>query len=270
MEQREQLEQREKERKGFLQRLEDEQFGERLLTGVAIALFLIGVFWINHPVLVWLVTLIVGWLGVVEVKRLFQLEEKGGVVVAVLALIGALFFPPVSMIAVGGVVIAGWVAYKQLPLKNIAPLFYPVAPLLLMLQFYADHNHSIATILWVVVAVALTDIGAYFIGRILGGQFFKTPFAPASPSKTWEGVLGGVILGSIVGTIVGLIATPDASVFKTFLITFAAVFGDLFESYLKRLAGVKDSGEILPGHGGILDRIDGYLFAFAVAFAFLL
>jgi|GEM_PF-95753 len=254
----------------FIDKLEDEQFGERVLTGTAIGLFLLGVMWVNHPVLIWLVTLIIGWIGVAEVKKLFKLEEKIGSVVAVGVLIGALFFPPVSVLAVGGILIASWVAYYQLPLKNIGPLLYPITPLLLMLQFYADNQHSIATILWVVATVAVTDISAYFIGRILGGEFFEARFASASPSKTWEGVLGGLVIGAVIGTLIGLLATPTASVFKTFLIGLSAIFGDLFESYLKRLAGVKDSGEILPGHGGILDRIDGYLFAFVITFAFLL
>src|SRR5690606_9671598 len=86
-------------------------------------------------------------------------------------------------------------------------------------------------------------------------------FSATSPNKTLEGVIGGVVIATAIGAFIGY---KDYNLVKAILVTFsmsiAAVFGDLFESYLKREAGVKDSGNVLPGHGGMLDRIDGYLF----------
>jgi phosphatidate cytidylyltransferase len=111
--------------------------------------------------------------------------------------------------------------------------------------------------LWLLITVALTDIGAFFVGKTIG----KTKFSATSPNKTLEGVIGGVVIATAIGAFIGY---KDYNLVKAILVTFsmsiAAVFGDLFESYLKREAGVKDSGNVLPGHGGMLDRIDGYLF----------
>jgi phosphatidate cytidylyltransferase len=111
--------------------------------------------------------------------------------------------------------------------------------------------------LWLLITVAIADTGAYFTGKAIG----KTKFSDTSPNKTLEGVFGGIIIATILGTYMGLYIAPFwTALVVTLLTATASVFGDLFESYLKREAGVKDSGDILPGHGGILDRIDGYLF----------
>lgn len=112
-------------------------------------------------------------------------------------------------------------------------------------------------------AVIGTDVGAYFAGRAIGGP----KIAPSiSPSKTWAG-LGGGIVGSIL--LLGLathFAAPDPFVAPTLLmlgavIAVSAQAGDFFESWLKRRAGVKDSGTLIPGHGGMFDRVDGLLSA---------
>lgn len=124
-------------------------------------------------------------------------------------------------------------------------------------------------VLAVVLLVAAADIGAYFTGRSFG----RHKLAPAiSPGKSWEGVFGGVAAAMLVSYLLALglgsgnlllaviIAVPTA---------FVSVLGDLFESMLKRYRGIKDSGYMLPGHGGILDRVDGLaaavpVFAWAV------
>ena len=111
--------------------------------------------------------------------------------------------------------------------------------------------------MWLVAIVAGADIGAYFVGKQIG----KTKFCQTSPNKTLEGVFGGIVVASVLG----MIFSPHyvgfmVAFFISFVVATASVFGDLFESYLKREADVKDSGDILPGHGGILDRSDGYLF----------
>jgi phosphatidate cytidylyltransferase len=122
---------------------------------------------------------------------------------------------------------------------------------------------------WLLVALAVVwaaDSGAYFTGRKLG----RRKLAPTiSPNKTVEGLLGGAVAGIAAGVGLALVAGAGASDLpKVALVALAAVLfsviGDLFESMLKRHAGVKDSGRLIPGHGGILDRIDGVLAALPV------
>lgn len=122
---------------------------------------------------------------------------------------------------------------------------------------------------WVVlllVIVATADSAAYFTGKALG----KRKLAPAvSPGKSWEGVLGGWAAAAVLAVVLSLI-NPDLSLTTCMLLVMPAamisVLGDLLESMLKREAGVKDSGNLLPGHGGFLDRIDA-LTAAAPVFA---
>jgi phosphatidate cytidylyltransferase len=111
-----------------------------------------------------------------------------------------------------------------------------------------------------ILAVILTDIGAYFAGRTFGGP----KIAPAiSPSKTWSGLAGGM-----VGAAVALIAVTYQAegfvdigwkILAGMAVAVVAQLGDFFESWMKRRAGVKDSGKLIPGHGGLFDRLDGLL-----------
>ena len=127
---------------------------------------------------------------------------------------------------------------------------------------------------WLLTSLAIVwaaDSGAYFAGRKWGGRFFAgRKLAPrVSPNKTIEGLLGGVVAGIVVGVLFALFAganpsqLPAVALVALFAVLFS-VIGDLFESLLKRHAGVKDSGNLIPGHGGILDRIDGVLAALPV------
>lgn len=110
-------------------------------------------------------------------------------------------------------------------------------------------------LIWVFLVVWSTDIGAYFAGRAIGGP----RLAPSiSPNKTIAGLIGGVISAALLaGSWVYLVKLPAMLLWLAVLFAVAAQMGDLFESGLKRRAGVKDSGTWLPGHGGLLDRLDG-------------
>jgi phosphatidate cytidylyltransferase len=133
------------------------------------------------------------------------------------------------------------------------------------------HDHGTAYMLWFIVVVGLTDTMA-----MLGGlRFGRTPMLPRiSPNKTWEGAATGFIVATAVGTL--LAGVPHLGLPWYVGLTFsagvsvAALVGDLVESALKRNAQVKDSGNIIAGHGGVLDRFDSYLLAAVVGYAVLL
>ncbi len=116
-----------------------------------------------------------------------------------------------------------------------------------------------ALVLWAMVVTWATDIGAYAAGRTIGGP----KLAPRiSPNKTWAGLIGGVLAAALLGWLVASLETFSLGMPFAWLgavMAVAAQLGDLYESWEKRRAGVKDSGALLPGHGGVLDRVDGLL-----------
>jgi phosphatidate cytidylyltransferase len=119
----------------------------------------------------------------------------------------------------------------------------------------------------IIASIWINDTMAYIVGSFIG----KTPLSPVSPKKTWEGTIGGIILSVAVVTAIAVFAM-DGEVWPVagiaLLASVAGTFGDLFESKLKRLAGVKDSGYFMPGHGGFLDRFDSLLLAVPVIWIF--
>ena len=128
--------------------------------------------------------------------------------------------------------------------------------------------------IWLFVALAIVwaaDSGAYFAGRHFGGRWFAgRKLAPRiSPNKTLEGLLGGLAAGMLVAAVGALLAgagmaqLPGVLLVAIFTVLFSVV-GDLFESLLKRHVGAKDSGDVIPGHGGVLGRIDGVLAALPI------
>ncbi|MFO0415217.1 MAG: phosphatidate cytidylyltransferase [Bacteroidota bacterium] len=112
----------------------------------------------------------------------------------------------------------------------------------------------------IIGSIWVNDTMAYIVGSLVG----KTPFSKLSPKKTWEGAVGGIVLSVCLAWLIGeflMHASGAKWAMIAAVVAVAGVFGDLFESKLKRMAGVKDSGAILPGHGGFLDRFDSLLFA---------
>lgn len=181
------------------------------------------------------------------------------------------------------VVLAALIMYKEWcaltdaegPVWRAMGLLYcaiPCASLVWLrgVRFEEEPRAGMWLVLFLLLAVWMTDIGAYFTGR----RFGRYKMAPAiSPGKTWEGLGGGMALAGIMGGVSYLFTPFPSSVVlcavMAFLLGGIAQAGDLFESWVKRRAGVKDSGTLIPGHGGLLDRVDGLifttpLFAFAV------
>ncbi|WP_318496339.1 phosphatidate cytidylyltransferase [Photobacterium leiognathi] len=155
---------------------------------------------------------------------------------------------------------------KQLfGLLTLLPFFWSIL-MLRAVDYSNDPYHGAKLVLLVCFLVWSADTGAYFSGK----RFGKHKMAPAvSPNKTIEGLIGGVVLAVIITWIgANLLAIPFVSISSLLLIAIItvviSVLGDLVESMFKRASGVKDSGNILPGHGGILDRIDSLTAAIPV------
>jgi phosphatidate cytidylyltransferase len=130
--------------------------------------------------------------------------------------------------------------------------------------------HGPAALTWLVGVIAISDSAQYYTGTLLG----RRKLAPViSPKKTIEGAIGGIAAASIAGWAIGLWAFPDGSHAAcagiAIVLAIAGMVGDLFESLLKRSVGAKDSSSLIPGHGGVLDRVDAYLFAAPVFYVYL-
>jgi phosphatidate cytidylyltransferase len=151
---------------------------------------------------------------------------------------------------------------KENPILNIGihlmGFFYVVIPFLIMLTLQVKTIQS-HTLIFMFLLIWSNDTFAYLTGRMLG----KTKlFERISPNKTWEGTIGGIVLTIVVGLVIGYFQQQNYLFWgiSALIIAPGAIFGDLLESLFKRSLNIKDTGNIMPGHGGILDRFDAALF----------
>jgi len=234
---------------------------QRVLTGLVLLGIAVLTALMDSLFLTWAILGIAYLFSFHEAMKLFGEKDNKLYVYAVLVWVAAAFYSqPIGLIFVILVIATAVMAHKkEVNYRALAPFFYPSVSMLFLFTLYKDFG--INMLIWLVVVVASTDTAAYFIGKSIG----KTPFSPTSPNKTWEGVIGGIAVATIVGTFVGFLHYSFwIAVITSFLVSASSIWGDLFESYLKREAGVKDSGSVFPGHGGFLDRLDGYLFAVVI------
>jgi phosphatidate cytidylyltransferase len=173
-------------------------------------------------------------------------------------------FPWIDLLAAlaAPIMVSEWIHLTRgRPVMRVVTFAYSIAALLALLWLRHQPSFGRETILWIMLCVWATDIGAYFLGSLAGGA----KLAPSiSPSKTWSGLVGGMCFAAVTSSACGLAfnagETPALALTGVGLAVVAQA-GDLFESAAKRRAGVKDSGWIIPGHGGMLDRIDGLIAA---------
>lgn len=156
----------------------------------------------------------------------------------------------------------------------ISSILYPglgfVFMVLLMFPPFTDFHYSNSLFLVMLVLVWTNDTFAYLSGRLVG----KTKIFPvSSPKKTWEGTIGGILFSMVAAylfTFAYDLMSVAAWLGFAVVVSVASIFGDYFESRIKRKAGVKDSGNFLPGHGGALDRLDSLIFAAPAAYIYVL
>ena len=190
--------------------------------------------------------------GVLLIAAALAAAAIGGTLFAVLvaAIATAMFYEWTRLVR-------GWG-----PIWYMSGFFYALMPAVSLLWIrertpadLPSNEQGLSLLLWVFLVTWSTDIGAYFAGR----RFGRRKLAPAiSPGKTVEGLYGGIVAAALIGgawTLAMRLGAPLLILAPIFAV--AAQGGDLFESGLKRRAGVKDSGNWLPGHGGVLDRLDG-------------
>lgn len=230
---------------------------ERVITGFSLVALVLVIGFIDNFFLIWFCLGAIYIVAFYEAMKLFAVKNSTLVYFAVvLWVLGAVYPHSDDLFALAALGYASAIAFnRELDRRVFLPFIYPTAGMLFILALYQDYG--ILALFWLTVVVALTDVGAYIVGKSIG----KTPFSPTSPNKTLEGVLGGIIVAALGGMFAGLfVVDMGVAIIISLAVSLSSVFGDLFESLLKREAGVKDSGNILPGHGGMLDRADGYLF----------
>ena len=198
------------------------------------------------------VSLSIGTLGIVAAISLVLIDHFSPV-------IG--FFPAIS----AGILIAVLIRRPDVsPLWNVLGPIYAASVVVGPLALRARGPEGLLIIVWLVLVVWISDIGAFFVGRRIGGPKL---WPAVSPKKTWSGFFGGLISGTLVPIAVVYAAKIVLAVqwidgwlllYLTVSTALVSELGDLFESALKRRFGVKDTGTIIPGHGGIMDRLDSY------------
>ena len=240
----------------------------RILSAALLVPAVLAIVFIGSPVMEGLVILagiVLGWEwgGLCGAER--SQTARAAVISAILAgvLLSAfgLFGPALLAVLVGTLAVGAVLA--ALRLKSPAWLAlgvpYLAVPCIALLWLRFNHESGANLVLWLLLVIWATDSGAFFAGRAIGGL----KLAPRiSPNKTWAGFFGGIVAADVVAAS-GWYLLPDHPLLPLMLVgaLVAALsqLGDLFESFAKRRFGVKDSGHLIPGHGGLLDRVDGLL-----------
>lgn len=242
------------------------ELSRRVVSAAVLGPLTLGIVWLGGVVLLAGLLIVVCLLAREWVGLVVTPGGAVGLAGPIAAAVGATYLGHVGwallgLAAVG--VIYRLVASADSPDRNLAamgPLYVGGACVaLLWLRLRPDAGFEV--VLWLFFVVWATDIGAYFVGRSIGG----VKLAPTvSPGKTWAGLIGGTGCAAMIGGALAwgicFIGAAVAALAGGVL-AVTSQLGDLFESWLKRRRGVKDSGNLIPGHGGLLDRVDGLMAA---------
>jgi phosphatidate cytidylyltransferase len=228
--------------------------------------FLFAAFW-------WLASIVVlwEWQRLVGGERLIVARVVAGAVALALAALSALHDSIAGVVAalILGAAVVGWIAGGRQGIWAAAGVLYAGALVASVGLLRVSPSFGMASILWLFAVVWGADIAAYFAGRLIGGPRL---WPRVSPGKTWAGAIVGAFAGAVLGLMLGAWTNRLAALFWLGLATaIVSELGDLFESALKRRFGVKDSSGLIPGHGGLMDRLDAFTSAsfFAAVVAIL-
>ncbi len=235
------------------------ELAQRFLVGVILIIVATAEIWFGG-IAFWILVTVGGLIMVSEYAGLLKVSDEHRRIAMFAMCIPLGVLAPLALgpgfFALGlvfGMAIAVAVVARNAALG--AGLVYVGLPILALLWLRQLPDNGLVLTFWALSLVWATDIGAFFAGRAIGGP----KIAPTiSPSKTWAGLFGGMAMAMLLAWVFHRwLALPISLVWATPILAIAAQVGDFFESWMKRRAGVKDSGTLLPGHGGVLDRLDG-------------
>lgn len=231
-----------------------------ILAGVTLIDLWVGGAWVwgmaalATLLMVWEYHRIVTGRGDLRAPALWILWVAGAGAVALTVAVG--LWSAAVLLALGGAAVALVARSRALWL---APGLIYVGLAMCYLTVLRDSEvHGLPTVLWLVLVVISADVGAYFVGRMVGGPRL---WPAVSPGKTWSGALGGQAVAVAVGVAFELVADREVAqiALLSFGVAVASQLGDLLESAVKRRFGTKDASSLIPGHGGVLDRLDGLI-----------
>jgi phosphatidate cytidylyltransferase len=219
---------------------------------------------VPFAVLVAAAALLVSW----EWGRLVHGPENGAVLAVLLGTTGvAAFLAAIGYVALGllalpiGAILATVLSLGRNSLFSALGIFYAGFPAVALIWLRSDPWHGLLATVFVIAIVATSDTAAFFSGRLLKGPLL---WERVSPNKTWAGMIGALAACAVVGALFWF-AVPEGSALRLgvtgAVLSFVAQVGDLAESALKRRFGAKDAGSLIPGHGGVMDRVDGVIAA---------
>jgi phosphatidate cytidylyltransferase len=267
---------RERARTGFSGRV-GADLPVRALAGLAMMAVALGATFAGAAwfVALWLAAAIAihwEWQRMIDKERLALRVAIGvfALVVTALLMLEGRVAPALALLAVAAAAVGRCAGARLVDVVEASGgMLYAGAMLIALALLRLSLNQGLSAILWLFAIVWGTDIMAYFGGRLIGGPKL---WPRVSPGKTWSGLVVGVVCGAVAGLPFALDAGSIAPLFELGLAgALVAQAGDLFESALKRRFGVKDSSRLIPGHGGVMDRLDGFaaasLFAAVVGVA---
>jgi phosphatidate cytidylyltransferase len=255
----------------------------RVLSALVLLPLVIGTVWYLPPVATLVLASIAALIAFFEYAAIVgPLDAAVPRGIAGIAVVAACVAIGGSYLAIDVVIMSAVIAFGALAvasgqpgprvLHDTAASIFPIAYIGLPLGAIAAVRAMAGreAVLLLMLTIVISDSAQYYTGRAFG----RRPLAPTiSPKKTLEGAFGGLIFGTLAMAVGGRYVFPEANLFLLVLVSASiaalGIVGDLFESLLKRSAGVKDSSHIIPGHGGVLDRIDSWLFAAPLYYVFV-